>query len=328
MDFIEDYSRGIKTRSWFRDEILHRDEDLPAIIKYNSEDKPVEMYWYQHGEIHRDGDEPAKIKSDNDGSLILKSWYRHGELHRDGDKPSLIHFKKGDGMPNFYWNQNGKLHRDGDEPAVITFNGSLLCQAWYRDGKLHREHGYARRLIECDFIQEEWLVDGKFSRENDLPVSVEYRTNGTRLEAWYGDSAILYGSEDRSPLERSSAEIEVRRSRGDLPTAIGYRQDGSVSFKRWCRNKTLHRENLPAFIKFDRDGTILKEEYYTNGQKVRKVFTAKEIGCVGEVCPISRDVFEENDRVIRLKCNHIFREVEINTWLVDHNTCPFCRSKV
>ena len=46
-------------------------------------------------------------------------------------------------------------------------------------------------------------------------------------------------------------------------------------------------------------------------------------------CPISRDVFNANSVVLRLKeCRHCFVPFRIMTWLETHSTCPLCRRNV
>ena len=95
-------------------------------------------------------------------------------------------------------------------------------------------------------------------------------------------------------------------------------------------NVKLHRENGPAVIEFSEDGVIENEEWWKNGKKILNIQPqlASEIGCVGEVCPISTDVFEENDKVIRLNCNHVFKEMEIRQWVSESSTCPCCRREI
>ena len=46
-------------------------------------------------------------------------------------------------------------------------------------------------------------------------------------------------------------------------------------------------------------------------------------------CPISRDVFNANSVVLRLKeCQHCFVPFRMMTWLESHSTCPLCRCNV
>jgi hypothetical protein len=51
---------------WYRNNKLHRDNDLPAFVTYS------ESAWYQNGKLHRDGDKPALL------SYGRQYWYQHG----------------------------------------------------------------------------------------------------------------------------------------------------------------------------------------------------------------------------------------------------------
>jgi len=53
---------------WLKNELRHRDNDLPAII-YRDGD----MSWHVNGKLHRDNDKPAVIY--NNGTRI---WYING----------------------------------------------------------------------------------------------------------------------------------------------------------------------------------------------------------------------------------------------------------
>ena len=50
------------TEKWYNEDgELHRDDDLPAVIKtYGTQE------WYRNGKLHRDNDLPAIIKADGD----------------------------------------------------------------------------------------------------------------------------------------------------------------------------------------------------------------------------------------------------------------------
>jgi hypothetical protein len=75
--------------------------------------KNGDQYWYKNGVIHRDHDLPAVIYSN--GSQY---WYQNGLIHRDNDLPAII-FVSG----TEHWYQNGLLHRDNDLPAMVYSNG-------------------------------------------------------------------------------------------------------------------------------------------------------------------------------------------------------------
>jgi len=47
------------TQSWYKEGVLHRDGDQPAIICWNGT-----RIWYKEGWLHRDGDKLAIIEAD------------------------------------------------------------------------------------------------------------------------------------------------------------------------------------------------------------------------------------------------------------------------
>lgn len=104
------------TQRWYRNGQLHRDHDLPAVIKANGTKE-----WYQHDQRHRDNDLPALIWANSS-----QQWYQNGQLHRNNDMPAII-WSNGTQQ----WYQNDKLHRNNDLPAVIWFDGT---QCWYQNG--------------------------------------------------------------------------------------------------------------------------------------------------------------------------------------------------
>jgi len=69
--------------------------------------------WYKNGEYHRDNDLPAVIQANGE-----QRWYQYGKLHRDNDLPAIIYYN-GDQ----FWYKNGLSHRDNDLPAIIRING-------------------------------------------------------------------------------------------------------------------------------------------------------------------------------------------------------------
>ena len=108
---------------WFKDNKIHRDNDLPAVI---------------HHRIGKEDIWNVKITMDDEPIFkdILKyfpkyfvfneinMWFKNGLPHRDNDSPSII-------KPNWKeWRQNGLLHRDNDMPALVIYG----IETWYNKG--------------------------------------------------------------------------------------------------------------------------------------------------------------------------------------------------
>lgn len=79
---------------WLEDNVLHRNDDLPALISKNGH-----RFWYKKGIQDRDNDLPAIILSTGD-----QYWMSNGKIHRDNNKPAII-FANGDQC----WMRFGKL---------------------------------------------------------------------------------------------------------------------------------------------------------------------------------------------------------------------------
>lgn len=65
--------------SYFKNNKLHRDNDLPSIISNNGD-----MRWYKDNKIHREN-KPAF--SSSCGTILL--WYRNGGYCNDNNNPNI-----------------------------------------------------------------------------------------------------------------------------------------------------------------------------------------------------------------------------------------------
>jgi len=127
------YNDGDKSHYFYKDGLLHRDEDQPSIIFYKNHKlfKPYDgtlnylEIVYQNSEIH---------------------YYKEGKLHREGNKPAIIsyHFDIGHnngfnvtyGISERYY-INGELHRDDDEngnPQPASFSTMNAIYDFYKHG--------------------------------------------------------------------------------------------------------------------------------------------------------------------------------------------------
>ena len=103
---------------YFKNYKLHRDTcEYPTVIRVNGT-----MIWYKNGMIHRDNDLPAKIVKGDE------LWYKNGLLHRENDLPAVNRLN---GCQKWY--KNGKLHRESGPAVIDRFgnqqwynNGKLI----------------------------------------------------------------------------------------------------------------------------------------------------------------------------------------------------------
>jgi len=73
VDFIDG------TEHHYQNELLHRDNDQPAVIDNGTK------IWYQNGELHRDNDLPAVTYPNG-----IKQWYQNGLFIRNNIKKRTI----------------------------------------------------------------------------------------------------------------------------------------------------------------------------------------------------------------------------------------------
>ena len=132
------------TKEWYKNGLLHRDEDLPA-IEYAGGYKS----WWKDGKLHRDGDLSAIEDFEQ------KRWYKNGLVHRDNGLPAIEWV---DGSKE--WWVKGERHREGGLPAYEGSDYGPLCfpsdghREWYIYGReLSEEQGLAYFNF-CQKIQE------------------------------------------------------------------------------------------------------------------------------------------------------------------------------
>jgi hypothetical protein len=135
---------------WYKDGLLHRDGDLPA-IEYSSGKK----MWYQFGLKHRDN-APAVIWADRS-----EIWFRHGLRHREGGPAEDFGDSK-------RWYRDGLLHRE-DGPAMVRGN----TKWWYRNDLLHRDDGPA---IESSNGAKSFYLFGEKWPEGEAVTNGDYTT--------------------------------------------------------------------------------------------------------------------------------------------------------
>ena len=128
-------------RFWYKDGLLHRAGDLPAIESASG----YHREWYKNDKLHRAGDKPAIEGADG-----ARHWYKDGKLHRAGDKPAI---ERANGTR--FWYKDGKRHRDGDKPAVERANGDRY---WYKNDERHRDGDLP--AVECADGSRFWYKNG------------------------------------------------------------------------------------------------------------------------------------------------------------------------
>ena len=178
-----DVSNGYVTQEWFSGKDLHRDNDLPAVVRIDG-GGDHRAVWYQHGVVCRDDDKPAKVSTGADNK-VTEQWYLDGKLGRKGDLPAEIECKA-DGATIEYWFEQGDRHRDW-APACIgkDAEGRVNYEAWYTNGKMTRDDGPALLRIDSEGIRTEgWYENGQRHRENGPAIIVTDKDGNVIKEQW------------------------------------------------------------------------------------------------------------------------------------------------
>lgn len=98
---IKTYYQGkLKSERWFKRYNLDSPyENTPALIVYYSDGQTVKSKeWYRNGKLHRENDDPAEILYGHDGRKIFEIWWENGEymLRPDGEPTSIMYNRDGD----------------------------------------------------------------------------------------------------------------------------------------------------------------------------------------------------------------------------------------
>lgn len=153
--------------------ILHRDNDLPAIIN-----KQLKA-WYKNGVRHRENDLPAVEYHSGE-----KQWHINGNLHRDNDHPAIEQYLNNE-LQYFAWFLNGRRHRL-NKPAIIRLNAyQKFDEEYWMNGQKHREDGPA--VINYLGINEYWLKNiflekGEHQKIVNHQITIDDINNATNVE--------------------------------------------------------------------------------------------------------------------------------------------------
>ena len=128
-----------------------------------------------------------------------------------------------------------------------------------------------------------------------------------------------------------SPNIPDTTSNDNLNYLLGRRNifdtSNNILFSFLPRNVLINPNSLPERRNRNRGGLNIQEiEENTEIINYNSIDAAQ---ILNTECPISRDVFNANSVVLRLKeCRHCFVPFRIMTWLETHSTCPLCRRNV
>lgn len=108
-----------KNKRWYKDDVLHREDDLPAIELNNGAKQ-----WWMNGERHRKDGHAIEYENGD------KEWWIGGKRHRE-DGPAVEYIHNTNAGKHKEWWIDGKRHRE-DGPAVENSDGT---KQWFINRK-------------------------------------------------------------------------------------------------------------------------------------------------------------------------------------------------
>ena len=69
---------GMSRKYYYKNNELHRDDDKPALIRYENNFSTVIREWYKEGLLHRDHG-PARMRDYEEECIYIRHYYKNGE---------------------------------------------------------------------------------------------------------------------------------------------------------------------------------------------------------------------------------------------------------
>lgn len=224
------------------------------------------MHGVVNGKYHSENG-PAQVTAVN-GVVTQLHYQVDGKYHRSGGAAKLLF--DGDGALIYEeWYVNGEKHRE-DGPALSKWSsGELTLEEWYTNDKKHRDGGPAVSIWELGKLAtQQWYETGKLHR-TDGPAQVKYATSSmAQHDTWYLNGEHYRTTTYDFNTSKPSQDEWFKggnRHRDDGPAYISYNEDGSVSTESYYQNNKEHRDGAPAVTYYSPDGKPSTEFWYQSG---------------------------------------------------------------
>lgn len=113
----------------------------PSQLIFDDDGRLDEVFWFKNNLLHRENNLPAMIGFHESGNVSSYSWYENGSNYRDNDLPSFVLFYSNGLVARETWFSDVQRHRVSG-PAVIAYNekGKIQGCVYYLDGvKVEKE---------------------------------------------------------------------------------------------------------------------------------------------------------------------------------------------
>ena len=108
-----------------------------------------------------------------------------------------------------------------------------------------------------------------------------------------------------------NADISLNISHNDLLQELIFNMNMNTALRRSTRDTNRYKYILSNTGKKQLKKHLFKKYLYKQYE-----------------CPITLEKFKENETIIALPCEHIFRKDAIDEWVEENPTCPVCRFKL
>jgi hypothetical protein len=150
-------------------------------------------------------------------------------------------------------NKFGLLHSIDDKPSFIDDEGNKY---WHKDGKLHRDNDMPSIIMNNG--NKFWYINGVPSR-SDISLPYIEMSNG------YKEYRLENGGHKTiSHLKEEWFDKNSDYHREDGPAYIRYNENGNIKYEAYYLNGKGYRKNGPATIRYYENGNIQCEYYYLN----------------------------------------------------------------
>jgi len=120
---------------------------IEFLIKYK-----IYRWYNEENKLHRENDRPAEIWYNSDSFVYIREWYQNGELHRENGLPAVIWYYPDGSIYKKAWYQNYQRHRIyGPAEILYSNNGGIYKARWYFNGTPYTEKKYYQKLKELGY---------------------------------------------------------------------------------------------------------------------------------------------------------------------------------
>lgn len=126
--------------------------------------------WYKNGKRHRDNDLPAFIRYNKNGNILKQTWFRNGNLFRDNNQPTCIIFYESGELEEQKWENDRFTRRNNDQPCVISYykNGNKKEEKWSVDFKRETLDENGNRKPDAILYNENGNIEREVWDENNI----------------------------------------------------------------------------------------------------------------------------------------------------------------